>query len=286
MAVVDSGVGSLGYAGALRALRPDLEIILSLDPDHMPYGPRSPEEVRSLVLATSRAAMELEPDAIVVACNTASVHGLDVLRKEFEPHVPVIGTVPAIRPAAATGGPVAVWATAATTASDYLRGLVDAFAADIETHAVAAHGLAEAIEAADIDAVDQTIAEAVEQTPHDVRALVLGCTHYGLVEDRIAAALAASGVAVTIFDSPDAVARQTLRRIGLEPVDPLSGEQPAPAGPATVLLSGRRGELPAQLLAYAPGARLLGPAGPSQNGQRSAGQPVQRQPAQRHTPTG
>src|SRR6478609_4046051 len=119
--------------------------------------PRTPDEVRRLILASARAALALEPDAVVVACNTASVHGLEALRAELEPDVPVVGTVPAIRPAAAAGGPVAVWATAATTSSAYLRGLVDAFASDVETHAVAALGLAEAIESGDRQLVEESI---------------------------------------------------------------------------------------------------------------------------------
>ncbi len=146
VAFVDSGVGLVGHADALHALRPDLGLVLSLDPDNMPYGPRTPDEVRRLILASARAALPHRPDAIVVACNTASVHGLEALRAELEPGIPVIGTVPAIRPAALAGGPLAVWATAATTSSAYLRGLVDAFAQDTETYAVAALGLAEAIE--------------------------------------------------------------------------------------------------------------------------------------------
>lgn len=248
VAFVDSGLGLLGYADALHALRPDLGLVLSLDPDNMPYGPRSPEEVQRLILASARATLPHEPAAIVVACNTASVHGLGALRAELEPAVPVIGTVPAIRPAAAGGGPVAVWSTAATTSSDYLRGLVDAFAADVETYAVAALGLAEAIESGDPDAVDECIAYAASQTPAGVRSLVLGCTHYGLVVERIVAAL---GRGVTIFDSPVAVARQTLRRIGLEP-DPTAPE----AGVEAVLLSGRPGSLPASWGAYPAGERL------------------------------
>jgi glutamate racemase len=249
VAFVDSGLGLLGYADALHALRPDLGLVLSLDPDNMPYGPRTPEEVQRLILASARATLPHEPDAIVVACNTASVHGLGALRAELEPAVPVIGTVPAIRPAAAAGGPVAVWATAATTSSDYLRGLVDAFAADVETYAVAALGLAEAIESGDSLAVDECIAYAASQTPAGVRSLVLGCTHYGLVADRIVAAL---GQGVTIHDSPVAVARQTLRRIGLEPA-PDATE----AGVEEVLLSGRPGALPASWGAYPAGERLL-----------------------------
>lgn len=242
VAFVDSGVGLLGYAAALRSLRPDAELVLSLDPDHMPYGPRTPQEVRRLVLESARATLQHGPDALVVACNTASVHGLETLRAELEPDVPVIGTVPAIRPAAAAGGPVAIWATAATTTSDYLRGLIDAFATDIDTHAVPAHGLAEAVESGDPARVDAAIAAAAAATPSGVRGLVLGCTHYGLVADRISAALPD----VTIHDSPVPVARQTLRRLGLE-LDPTA---PA-AGPAIVLLSGRPGELPARLDSFA-----------------------------------
>ncbi|HET8594009.1 MAG TPA: aspartate/glutamate racemase family protein [Intrasporangium sp.] len=246
MAFVDSGVGLVAYADALLALRPDLDLVLSMDPEHMPYGPRTPEEVRHLILESARATLPYEPDAIVVACNTASVHGLEALRAELEPDIPVIGTVPAIRPAALTGGPVAVWATLATTESDYLRGLVDAFAADIETHAVAALGLAEAIEAADAQAVRECIRSAVEATP-SVRALVLGCTHYGLVVDQIADAVGN----VTIFDSPVAVARQTLRRLGLEPDQTARG-----GGVEAVLLSGRPGTLPDAMRAYPAGQRL------------------------------
>lgn len=254
VALVDSGVGLLGYAAALRSLRPDLSLVLSMDPDHMPWGPRSPEEVGRLVLAGARAAMRHgahRPDAVVIACNTASVHGLDIVRAELEPDVPVIGTVPAIRPAAAGGGPVAVWATAATASSAYLRGLVEAFAADVPTHTVAALGLAEAIESGDPGGIDRAVAAAAAATPAGIRGLVLGCTHYGLVAERIAAAV---GPDVTIFDSPPAVARQTLRRLGLEP-----GGQgaTAAAGEVTVLLSGRPGALPEALRAY-PAAAALG----------------------------
>ena len=259
VAFIDSGIGLLGYADALQSLRPDLELVLALDPDHMPYGPRPHEEVRELVLALARTAAMHQPNAIVVACNTASVHGLEALRGEFEPDVHLVGTVPAIRPAASTGGPVAIWSTAATSTSGYLRGLVDAFASDIETHSIAALGLAEAIEQGDPHAIDRTIAAAVAASPGNVSALVLGCTHYGLVGDRIAEAWSRrTGADVTIFDSPVAVARQTLRRLGLEP-----DEQAAPSATApTVLLSGRPGHLPERLAAYPPGARLLGRLAP------------------------
>lgn len=271
VALVDSGFGLIRYAAALRELAPDVALVLAMDPDHMPWGPRSPEQVRRLVLESARATLPYRPDAVVIACNTATVHGLDAVRAELEPHVPVIGTVPAIRPAAAAGGPIAVWATAATTGSDYLRGLVDAFAADVETYPVTAHGLAEAIESADLDLVDACVAAAVARTPAGVRALVLGCTHYGLIADRIGAAV---GLDVAIFDSPVAVARQTLRRIEGSRDTPSAGHpadwteqtsSDAGSPPLVVLLSGRPGWLPAVLEAYSAAAGLIG------------------EPAQRHT---
>lgn len=256
VAFVDSGFGLIGYAAALHRLRPDLSLVLSMDPDHMPYGPRPPQRVRELVLEAARATVSYRPDALVIACNTASVHGLESLRAEFEPTLPVIGTVPAIRPAALTGGPVAVWATAATAASDYLRGLVDAFAADVEVHIVSALGLAEAVDAADLEQVDACISAAAAQTPGGIRAVVLGCTHYGLVAERIAAAV---GRDVTIFDSPVAVARQTLRRLGLAPASESATQAvPEAIDPLeAVLLSGRPGLLPRSLSLYPAAADLL-----------------------------
>jgi glutamate racemase len=85
-------------------------------------------------------------DAIVVPCNTASVTTLDALRAMFEPDVPVVGTVPAVKPAAAAGEPFAVWATAATTASVYQARLIDIFASGQPVERVACRGLAEAVE--------------------------------------------------------------------------------------------------------------------------------------------
>ena len=254
VAFVDSGLGLLGYAAALRALAPTSELVLSLDPDHIPYGPRPPHQVTELVLASARATLRFAPQALVVACNTASVHALDALRRELEPGIPVIGTVPAIRPAAAAGQPVAVWATRATTSSRYLAGLIAQFAADATVTPISCPGLAEAIEAGDEEAIDEAILAAAARTPADVANVVLGCTHYGLVADRIQAVLPHA----TLFDSTNAVARQTLRRLA-EP-----GVAPSAAGgrPLTVLLSGRTGQLPRVAARYGAGRRLLAPSHP------------------------
>ncbi|WP_461029861.1 glutamate racemase, partial [Streptomyces sparsus] len=153
IALIDSGIGLLPAAAAVRRLRPDADLVLSCDPDGMPWGPRTPADITEHALLCARAAAEQRPDALIVACNTASVHALGTLRAELEPALPVIGTVPAVKPAAASGGPVAVWATPATTGSPYQRRLIEDFAAGVSVTPVPCHGLADAVEQADDAAV-------------------------------------------------------------------------------------------------------------------------------------
>ncbi|MGP4111758.1 glutamate racemase [Streptomyces sp. 4N509B] len=253
IALVDSGLGLLPAAAAVRRLRPDASLVLSGDPDGMPWGPRTPADIVERALACARAALAEAPDVLVVACNTASVHALPALRAEWEPAVPVVGTVPAVKPAAAHG-PFAVWATPATTGSPYQRQLIHAFAAGSGAEAVEVPcpGLAEAVEQADEAAVAAAVKAAAELTPPATRAVVLGCTHYELVADRIREQLTATlSGPVTLHGSAHAVAAQALRRAGVTP-DP--GAEPG--GTLRVLASGRPAALPPAAHAY-PEARLL-----------------------------
>ncbi|MFF4403696.1 glutamate racemase [Streptomyces sp. NPDC001262] len=253
IALMDSGNGLLAAAAAVHRMRPDADLVLSAAPETMPWGPRTPEDVVERALAVARAAADHRPDALIVACNTASVHALAAIRAELEPALPVIGTVPAIKPAAAAGGPVAIWATPATTGSPYQRGLIRDFAAGVEVTEVACPGLADAVQWADAAAADAAIADAAARTPRDVRAVVLGCTHYELVAERIRAAVQQpSAPPLALFGSAEAVAAQALRRIGAAP-DPGA----APTGGLTVLSSGRETELEPSSLSYPEGRSLL-----------------------------
>ncbi|MFD0358753.1 glutamate racemase [Streptomyces sp. NPDC127110] len=253
IALMDSGIGLLAAAAATRRLRPDADLVLSSDPDGMPWGPRTPAGITERARSVARAAAALGPDALIVACNTASVHALAALRAELEPGIPVIGTVPAIKPAAAAGGRVAIWATPATTGSPYQRGLIRDFAAGARVTEVPCPGLADAVEHGDEEAVARAVAAAAALTPADVTDVVLGCTHYELVEESIRAALDArtAGAELVYHGSAEAVAVQALRRIGLEPAPDLPR-----TGGLTVLHSGRTSALPDAALGYAEG-RLL-----------------------------
>jgi glutamate racemase len=291
--LINSGLGLLAAAAALRRMRPDAGLVLAMDPDGMPWGPRRPDDIARRSLACARAAVAYDPDVLVFACNTGSVHALGVLREEFEPALPVVGNVPAIKPAAAAGGPVAIWATVATTGSAYQRGLISQFAADVPVAEVACPGLADAIHAGDEASIGRALAAAAARTPPGTRAVVLGCTEYELVADRIAAAVPGA----VPFGSAAAVAAQALRRIASTAS---TGHEAAPApdrgtmpqagpgsrsGPGSgsargmpgtasdpagtgcgelrVLLSGRPGRLPRAALQYPEGRLLLAEVTPS-----------------------
>ncbi|MGY1433972.1 glutamate racemase [Streptomyces reniochalinae] len=259
IALMDSGIGLLAAAAAVRRARPDADLVLSLDPDGMPWGPRDADGITERALLCARAAAAYEPEVLIVGCNTASVHALPALRAELEPALPVIGTVPAVKPAAAaaanTGGRVAIWATPATTGSPYQQQLIEEFANGADITGVPCHGLAEAIENGDEQLIAAAVEAAARRTPDDARTVVLGCTHYELVGQRIREALGASGPGgPALQGSAVAVCAQALRRAGISP-DPGA----APTGGLTVLHSGRTGTLPAAALTYAEG-RLLAPA--------------------------
>ncbi|MDI9916369.1 aspartate/glutamate racemase family protein [Rhodococcus sp. IEGM 1379] len=249
VALIDSGLGLLPTSAWLRRLRPELDLVLSLDPDGAPWGPKPAEWVIERVLGTAQRSLDRGAQVIVLPCNTASVTALDHVRELVGPGVPVIGTVPAIKPAATACDSVAIWATAATTASRYQADLIAEFADGSDVVGVACHGLADAIDRGDRAAALAAIASAAARTPDDVQGVVLGCTHYPLLRDEIVAALPAG---VQLFDSAEAVARQTLRRI-----DALETDIPAGSGKVEVLVSGRPGSLPSSAEAFDAG-RILG----------------------------
>ncbi|WP_043658452.1 glutamate racemase [Nocardia thailandica] len=248
VALIDSGLGLLPTSAWLRKLRPEVDLLLQLDPDGAPWGPKPEQWVVERVLGAARTALELGAEVIVLPCNTASVTALEQVRAEVGETVPVIGTVPAIKPAAAACRSVAVWATAATTASTYQADLIARFAGEAKVTGVACHGLADAIDRGDLPAIADSIADAAARTPADVEGVVLGCTHYPLVVDTIMSALPAG---VRLFDSAQAVAAQTLRRMDALG-RPISG-----TGAVRVLNSGRPGTLPAGAATFESG-RILG----------------------------
>lgn len=251
VALIDSGLGLLSTTGWLRHLAPELDLLLLLDPDGAPWGSRTASFVTDRLFSAAQVAVQRGADALVVPCNTATVTAIDALRESFEPRVPVIGTVPAVKSAAAAGRAIAVWATVRTTASDYQARLIADFANGRPVARIACPGLAEAIDHGDTAAATEAIADAAGRTPRNCDSVVLGCTHYPLMAPEILRSLPTG---TTLYDSAEAVARQTLRR--LDRATPSHGT----TGAIDVLLSGRHGDLPAGAHSYPVGRALAAAA--------------------------
>ena len=128
--VFDSGVGGLTIADALRKAAPDWVVDYAADSGFFPYGVKTDEELRERLPRLCATLVEVaKPDVLVIACNTASTLSLDDIRARVG--VPVVGTVPAIKPAAeqTKTGVIGILATPGTVRRAYLDGLERQFAA-------------------------------------------------------------------------------------------------------------------------------------------------------------
>lgn len=213
--VFDSGVGGLTVLSDLLRELPDERYIYFGDTGNCPYGVRSEEEIQRLSLAGVRWLLERGAKVIVVACNTASVSALDVLRKQIgDPlDVPFVGVVPAVKPAAerTRTGKLGVAATEASANGDYLKRLV-AEHAETRGVEVLAVGCPDLVTLAEEGILEGPRAEAVilgyiaPLLAAGIDELVLGCTHFPAMRsafERVA------GPAVEVIDSGAAIARRT-----------------------------------------------------------------------------
>jgi len=228
--VFDSGLGGLSVLRAIQALLPERCAIYLADDAGFPYGERTDDDLVGRVVALiGEAISAYDPAAVVIACNTASTLVLPPLRERFA--VPFVGTVPAIKPAAAQtrSGVVAVLATPGTMTRDYTRNLIAQFAGRCDVRLVGAPELAErhlAGEAIDMDALAEQIGPCfVTQDGRRTDIVVLACTHYPLLIDQMTAA---APWPVTWLDPAPAIARQVARVLGDAEQAPDAGQSAQP----------------------------------------------------------
>ena len=209
--VFDSGVGGLSVLRELRLVLPRHDMTYVADSKYVPYGTKSPELIRERSSAIARFLVEhRQSRVVVVACNTATTHGVDRLRQDF-PAVPIVGTEPAIKPAsrATRSGVVGILATGATLAGERVTNLIERNTDGIEVVTQPCPGLVEQVEAGDL-AGPATIELLRRYTnpllARGADAIVLGCTHYHFLQHTIQRLV---GPSVTLFDSAAAIARRT-----------------------------------------------------------------------------
>ena len=192
----DSGVGGLSVLAEVRAALPNAPIVYVADNGGFPYGTKTEAEISARVPALlGRLAERYRPRPIVIACNTASTIALAGVRTALD--LPIVGTVPAIKPAAEQSQTrvIGVLGTNATVRQPYVDDLSAKFASDCR---VLRHGSAELVQLAEASlrgeptpdsAYAGVMAGLFDQQGGDrMDVIVLACTHFPLVADRLAAA--------------------------------------------------------------------------------------------------
>lgn len=189
----DSGVGGLTVLAELRKVLPQAPVLYAADHAGLPYGTKSEAEVAARVCGLlGRMSERFRPRAICIACNTASTIALGMVRDVLE--VPVVGTVPAIKPAAALTrtGVIGLLGTAATIRQPYVDRLEAEFAGGKTLLRHAAPGLVEIAEAKlrgadiDIESVQREVAGLLDSGGDRIDTVVLACTHFPLLEPELA----------------------------------------------------------------------------------------------------
>lgn len=227
--IFDSGVGGLSVLREIRALLPQLPIVYAADSAGFPYGTKSAEQVAARVPALlGRLAERYDPRLIVIACNTASTIALDAVRAALD--LPIVGTVPAIKPAASLSKSraIGVLGTSATIVQPYVDRLTEQFAADC---IVLRYGSAALVDLAEAKlrgehagpAAYRDILDGLLGQPDGDRidTIVLACTHFPLVREELEAAAPRS---LAFVDGNAGIARRTAWLLRDAPLPESAGE--------------------------------------------------------------
>lgn len=209
--VFDSGVGGLSVLIELRKLMPHERFVFLADQEFVPYGEKTTKQLQRRTGKIMKFFGDVGVKLVVVACNTATCHAIKYLRGRFA--VPIVGTEPAIKPAAKTtkSGVIGLIATPATASSGAVTSLIRRFAKNIKVMRVGCPGLEDAVEkggwqSSQIKPLLERYLNAIRLSGAD--RVVLGCTHYPFLKRQICGYL---GKSISLVDGNLAIAKQTKR---------------------------------------------------------------------------
>ncbi|MDZ4307236.1 glutamate racemase [Allopontixanthobacter sp.] len=231
----DSGVGGLSVLAELRKLLPQAPVIYASDQAGLPYGTKTEVQIATRVAGLlGRMSERYRPRLVCIACNTASTIALGMVREVLE--VPIVGTVPAIKPAAAMtrSGVIGLLGTAATVRQTYVDNLEREFAVGKTLLRHAAPELVEVAEAklrggpVDRKAVAAAVAGLRNQPGGErIDAVVLACTHFPLLREELSENF---GSDVALIDGAEGIARRI--------ADLTRGQEFARTGPDRAITTG------------------------------------------------
>lgn len=207
--IFDSGVGGLTVAKEVKNVLPQESIIYYGDAKHLPYGNKSPETIQQYSKNITQFLIEQNCKAIVVACNTASSNALaQVEEVAFTYEVPVLDMITPVAEKVAYGfhQKMGVIATKATVNSGIYKKRIRKFNRHIKVQELATPLFVPVIEEG---LTNSEISRAVinnymsNRKLQDIDSIILGCTHYPLIEKEIADYFEGK---VQVIDSPFVVA--------------------------------------------------------------------------------
>ncbi len=215
IAVFDSGIGGLTVVRELQRRLPNEEIVYFGDTARVPYGIKSSETVTRFARENCEFLLRFDPKLIVVACNTASAAAFPALADSLP--IPVCGVVePGAKAAVllAEGHTIAVIATEATINSDAYRKAMRRYDADVRVVQKPCPlfvPIAEEGRRTDDPITLAIVREYLQPVAKlDPKVLVLGCTHYPLLRDAIAAVV---GPSITLLDSGEQSAKTVVQQL-------------------------------------------------------------------------
>lgn len=212
--IFDSGVGGFSVFKEIRKKLPHHPILYFADQSHVPYGPRTLEEVLLLSQTITEFLIDLGAELIVIACNTASAAALYPMREKY-PLIPFVGMEPAVKPAVehTHTGVVGVLATPATFQGKLYNSVVERFAKNVKIYQNTCPGLVQEIENGNFsgEKTRRILLQALlPMVENNIDTVVLGCTHYPFVIPLIQEIV---GPDVSVIDPSPAIANQTFRKV-------------------------------------------------------------------------
>ncbi|MGC6408720.1 glutamate racemase [Bisgaard Taxon 45] len=186
----DSGMGGFSVYKETRQLLPHCHYLYCFDNAFFPYSEKTEEEIIQRTLNICQKINRTFPlDLIVIACNTASTVVLPALRAHFS--IPIVGTVPAIKPAAERSETkhIGLLATKGTVKRAYVADLIAQYAQHCTVEKLGTTKLVEIAEQKLHGKAVDLIALKKELTPWEtietLDTVVLGCTHFPLIKEEI-----------------------------------------------------------------------------------------------------
>lgn len=210
--IVDSGFGGLSVYQSITALLPHESTVYIGDHAYLPYGTKTPVTIRRRIKKLIHFLLAKRSKLIVIACNTATVAGIDVYRRWF-PAIPIVGVVPVVKTAAEVSKTkkIIVLSTLFTAKSAYQKKLIRKFAGGCRVYNLGCPNLVSLVEEGTLhgEAVKKELQEIlIPVVKNGADVIALGCTHYSFLKDQIRAIV---GEDIDILDSGGAVARHVER---------------------------------------------------------------------------